>query len=187
MITMDDIIRDGHPTLRKRAEKIDTPVSEEIKILGEKMMEFLLNSQDPEKAEAYDLRPGVGLAAPQVNQSIRMAAVHIPDDEEDEGVVFSDVLVNPVIKRQSVKKTALPTGEGCLSVDEDIEGYVARPRRITLEYTDLDNQVHEIKLKDYPAVVVQHEIDHLNGILFYDHIDPDSAFQLDEDTTLLEF
>ena len=62
MITMEDIIREGHPTLRKKAEKITFPVSDEIRQLADDMMEFLRNSQDEELAEKYGLRGGVGSA-----------------------------------------------------------------------------------------------------------------------------
>lgn len=187
MITMEDIIREGHPALRQRAKKVEIPISQDVKDLGEEMMAFLVNSQDPELSEKYDLRAGVGLAAPQIDQGLRIAAVHIPDEYEDDSPIFSDVLINPIIKRQSVKKAALPTGEGCLSVDREVPGFVARSKRITIEYTDLNNQVQEIKLNDYSAVVVQHEIDHLNGIMFYDHINEEDPFYLDSDTELLEF
>ena len=187
MITMEDIIREGHPTLRQRAEKVEIPISQNIKELGQEMMTFLINSQDPELSEKYNLRAGVGLAAPQINQDLRLVAVHIPGEYEDDPPAFSDVLINPIIKRQSVKKIALPTGEGCLSVDREVPGYVARPKRITIEYTDLDNQVQEVKLSDYSAIVVQHELDHLNGIMFYDHINEEDPFYLASDTQLLEF
>ncbi|MDO5456920.1 MAG: peptide deformylase [Atopococcus tabaci] len=187
MITMEDIIREGHPALRQRAKKVEIPISQDVKDLGQEMMTFLVNSQDPELSEKYDLRAGVGLAAPQIDQGLRIAAVHIPDEYEDDSPIFSDVLINPIIKRQSVKKAALPTGEGCLSVDREVPGYVARSKRITIEYTDLNNQVQKVKLNDYSAVVVQHEIDHLNGIMFYDHINEEDPFYLDSDTELLEF
>lgn len=186
MITMEDIIREGHPALRQRAKKVEIPISQDVKDLGQEMMTFLVNSQDPELSEKYDLRAGVGLAAPQIDQGLRIAAVHIPDEYEDDSPIFSDVLINPIIKRQSVKKAALPTGEGCLSVDREVPGYVARSKRITIEYTDLNNQVQKVKLNDYSAVVVQHEIDHLNGIMFYDHINEEDPFYLDSDTELLE-
>lgn len=187
MITMEDIIREGHPALRQRAKKVEIPISQDVKDLGQEMMTFLVNSQDPELSEKYDLRAGVGLAAPQIDQGLRIAAVHIPGEYEDDPPIFSDVLINPIIKRQSVKKAALPTGEGCLSVDREVPGYVARSKRITIEYTDLNNQVQKVKLNDYSAVVVQHEIDHLNGIMFYDHINEEDPFYLDSDTELLEF
>ena len=81
---MHDIIREGHPTLRARAEKLEFPLSDEQKETAQKMMEFLENSQDPEIAEKYNLRAGVGLAAPQIDVSKRMTAVLVPGEEGEE-------------------------------------------------------------------------------------------------------
>lgn len=186
MILMEDIIRDGHPTLRKIAEEIPLPISDDIRQLGEDMMTYLENSQNPEEAKRLGLRPGVGLAAPQVNVSKRIVALLVPNDEEENAQpLFKDVLVNPKVLSHSEKKLSLPMGEGCLSVDEDVEGFVPRAKRITLQYYDLDNTFHEIRLKGYPAIVVQHEIDHINGVLYYDHINHDEPYELDDDTTTL--
>ena len=69
MIDMNDIIREGNPTLRAVAEDVTLPLSDEDIILGEKMMQFLRNSQDPVIAEKMGLRGGVGLAAPQLDIS----------------------------------------------------------------------------------------------------------------------
>ena len=63
MLTMNDIIREGHPTLRKVAEEVVFPLDDETKETAHKMLQFLKNSQDPELAEKYQLRPGVGIAA----------------------------------------------------------------------------------------------------------------------------
>ena len=88
MITMDNIIRDGNPTLRARAKVIEFPLSEEDKKLAHDMMEFLENSQNPEIAKKYHLRAGVGLAAPQVDVSKRMTAVLVPGIEDDDEPIF---------------------------------------------------------------------------------------------------
>ncbi|HIX02272.1 MAG TPA: peptide deformylase [Candidatus Ligilactobacillus excrementigallinarum] len=185
MITMDDIIREGHPTLRKRAEKVTFPLSDEKQKLAAQLMEFLENSQDEEIAKKYKLRAGVGLAAPQVNQSIRMTAVLVPGPE-GEKPEFKHVLVNPTIISESVQKAALAEGEGCLSVDREVPGYVPRANRIKLRWYDLEGNEHIDRLKGYPAIVVQHEIDHLNGILFFDHINKDNPFEAPEGTLILE-
>ncbi|WP_028274615.1 peptide deformylase [Atopococcus tabaci] len=187
MITMDDIIREGHPTLRKVAEEVPFPISEETKQLGKEMMEFLVNSQDPEIAEKYDLRAGVGLAAPQLDISKRILAVHIPslDPEESDEPVLSTIMVNPKILSHSVQTACLADGEGCLSVDREVPGYVPRASRITISYYDLDGNKHKERLRNYPAIVVQHEMDHLNGVMFYDHINEENPFELDENTSLL--
>ena len=62
MILMDDIIREGHPTLRTKAEEVKFPLTEETRKLAEDMLQYLINSQDPEMAEKYNLRSGIGLA-----------------------------------------------------------------------------------------------------------------------------
>lgn len=185
MITMDDVIRDYHPTLREIAEEVEFPLNEDMKKLADDMMDFLQNSQDPEIADKYKLRPGVGIAAPQLNISKRLFAVHIPPELDGEEA-FSHVMVNPRIVSHSVKQTALQDGEGCLSIDKVYDGFVPRSKRITLEYYDLDGNKHKERFKDYPAIVIQHEIDHLNGILFYDLIDPDQPFQITDQLEIFE-
>lgn len=69
-------------------------------------------------------------------------------------------------------------GEGCLSVDRDVPGYVLRYARITVTGTTLDGEEVTLRLKGLPAIVFQHEIDHLNGIMFYDRINPADPFQV---------
>ena len=85
MIDMNDIIREGNPTLRAVAEDVTLPLSDEDIILGEKMMQFLRNSQDPVIAEKMGLRGGVGLAAPQLDISKRIIAVLVPNPEDAKG------------------------------------------------------------------------------------------------------
>ncbi len=85
LIDMDDIIREGHPTLRQVAEEVAFPLSDQEIILGEKMMQFLKHSQDPVMAEKMKLRGGVGLAAPQIDVSKRIIAVLVPNPEDEEG------------------------------------------------------------------------------------------------------
>lgn len=187
MITMDDIIREGHPTLRKVAEEVSFPLSEEDRQLGKDMMEFLENSQDPEKAEELQLRGGVGLAAPQLNIEKRMTAVLIPSsDSEQEEPDFKAVLYNPKIVSHSVQEACLGEGEGCLSVDREVPGYVPRAARITLTYFNEEGEKQKIRLKNYSAIVVQHELDHLNGVMFYDHINESNPFALKQGILVIE-
>ena len=169
MLTMKDIIKDGHPTLREKAKEVELPLSDDERETLQAMRTFLINSQDEETAKKYGLRSGVGLAAPQINLSKRMIAVYLPDDGN--GKSYDLMLVNPKIMSHSVQEAYLPTGEGCLSVDKDIPGLVHRNYRITVKAYDIDGNELKLRLKGYPAIVVQHEIDHLNGVMFYDHID----------------
>lgn len=187
MITMKDIIREGHPTLRKVAAEVTLPLTPEEITLGEDMLTFLKNSQDPEMAEKYELRGGVGVAAPQLDISKRLVAVHVPSSDPDsEEPSFSAVMVNPKIIAHSVQDACLLDGEGCLSVDRDVEGYVVRHLRITVSYTDLAGQTHTKKFKNYEAIVVQHEIDHINGVMFYDHIDKEKPFAVSPDVKIID-
>lgn len=173
MILMKDIIREGHETLRMKAEEVPFPLTDELREFGEELLEFLINSQDPEIAEKYELRSGIGIAAPQVNRSIRMFALHVP---KDNGEMLSEIIINPKIVSHSVEETYLPGGEGCLSVDRDVPGYVPRPQRITVKYKDLDGVEKKVRLKNLPAIAFQHELDHLNGVMFYDRINKENPF-----------
>jgi len=177
MITMDDIVREGHPILRQVAKEVDLPPSEEDKKTLEAMMEFLINSQDEEIAKKYNLRAGIGLAAPQIGISKRMIAIYLTDEQDR---LHQYALFNPKIISHSVEMTYLETGEGCLSVDRDVPGYVPRYARIKVKGYDLDNNEVTLKLKGLAAIAVQHEIDHLNGILFYDRIDKEDPFKIPE-------
>ena len=97
--------------------------------------------------------------------------------ETDNGPVQYQ-LVNPVILETSVRKCALEAGEGCLSVDELHEGLVHRYHKIKLKaYDALQDKEIVITASGFDAVVLQHEYDHLNGVLFYDHIDTNNPFK----------
>ncbi|MBD8068466.1 peptide deformylase [Bacillus sp. PS06] len=182
MITMDDIVREGHPTLRKVAETVEVPTNEDIRILKE-MLEFVKNSQDPELAEKYSLRPGIGLAAPQINIPKRMIAIHLMDQNDK---LYSYALFNPRIISHSVERSYLTHGEGCLSVDREVKGIVPRYARVKVKGMTVDGEEITIKLKGLPAIVFQHEIDHLNGIMFYDHIDKSDPFRIPDNSIPVE-
>ena len=192
LIDMDDIIREGNPTLRAVAEGVTFPLSDQEIILGEKMMQFLHHSQDPVMAEKLGLRGGVGLAAPQLDISKRIIAVLVPNPEDADGnppkeaYSLQEVMYNPKVVAHSVQDAALGDGEGCLSVDRNVPGYVVRHARVTVEYFTKDGEKKRIKLKGYNSIVVQHEIDHTNGIMFYDRINPNNPFEIKEGLLILE-
>nr|WP_276580096.1 peptide deformylase [Lacticaseibacillus parakribbianus] len=181
---MKDITRDGAPVLREHAQPVAFPLSDEDKKLAKDMMDYLVISQDEKENEKYKLRPGVGLAAPQVGVGKAMAAVLVPGPDDE--ILFKEVLINPVIISHSVQEAALSEGEGCLSVDKDVPGYVVRHDRITIRYQNLAGETKKVRLKNYPAIVCQHEIDHLNGILFYDHIDKKQPFHMKPEGILID-
>lgn len=183
MITMKEIIREGHPTLRKVADEVTLPASEEDKETLRKMLEYLINSQDEDTANTCNLRPGVGLAAPQINVSKRMIAVHIKDEN---GVQHSYALFNPKIISHSVEQSFLTSGEGCLSVDRPVPGYVPRHSKIRVRATTLEGEQVDLRFKGLVAIVFQHEIDHLNGVMFYDHINKDEPLKEPEHAVPIE-
>lgn len=183
MLTMNDIVREGHAALRNKSVEVNIPPNNDEITTVKKMLEFLINSQDEDTAEKCDLRPGVGLAAPQLGINKKMMAVHF---EDFNGKKYSYGIFNPKIVSHSVEKAYLEGGEGCLSVDRPVEGYVPRYARITVSGFDIDLNPLKIRLKDYAAIVFQHEIDHLNGIMFYDHIDKKNPFIIPENAKSIQ-
>ena len=192
LIDMNDIIREGNPTLRAVAEDVTFPLTDQEIILGEKMLQFLKNSQDPVIAEKMGLRGGVGLAAPQLDISKRIIAVLVPNMPNKDGnppketYALQTVMYNAKVVAHSVQDAALAEGEGCLSVDREVSGYVVRHARVTVDYFDKEGEKHRIKLKGYNAIVVQHEIDHTNGIMFYDRINEKDPFAIKEGMLVIE-
>ncbi len=172
---MDDIVREGHPALRDIAKEVPIPPTKENKKILHSLMEFLINSQDEEIAEKYGLRAGIGIAAPQIDVSKRMIAIYLVDDQDK---LHQYAWFNPKIVSHSIEETYLESGEGCLSVDREVPGYVPRYSRIRVKAFDIDGKEVSVKLKGLPAIAVQHEIDHLDGIMFYDRFDKEDPFKI---------
>jgi len=146
------VLKFPDPRLRETAKPV-TEVTDEIRDLAADMCEVM-----------YD-EPGIGLAAPQVGESIRLVVVDTEWTEE--GVERNPlILLNPELSEPTGKVTWT---EGCLSVP-DFEAEVERAAEITLSATDLDGNPIEIRADGLQAVCFQHEIDHLEGTLFIDHI-----------------
>lgn len=168
MILMKDIIREGHKTLETVAKEVKLPLTKADKKLLIELMEYVKNSQDDELCETYGLRPAVGIAAPQVNVSKRMFVAHVHDFD---GILYSHALINPKITKKSQEIIYVPGGEGCLSVDRETEGLTPRYQSIIMEALRYDipsDQVIpvELHLEGYVGIVFQHELDHLDGILY---------------------
>lgn len=163
------IYDDHHPLLRKTLKPVSLPVSKEIKETLFQMVEYLKASQDEKFHESHpSIRPGVGLSANQIGIDKRFFAIYFKDGEEE--IKFA--LVNPRIIKNSLRKCALSSGEGCLSVKQDHKGLVYRYSKITLRGYDcfLDQEI-DIEAEGYLSIVLQHELDHLNGKIYYDYID----------------
>ena len=161
------IIAYGDPILKKKAEKIDKKF-EGLNTLIEHMFETM-----------YDAR-GVGLAAPQINQSIRLFIVDASpfaereeDEEIDEKAIglenFKKVFINAVIEEEKGDEWGF--NEGCLSIPNIREEVIRKPS-IKISYYDENWNFYEEYYEGYAARVIQHEYDHIEGILFTDKISP---------------
>ena len=153
-----EIITPKNPTLRKKARKVTNFDDPKLQTLIDDMVETLLDA------------PGVGLAAPQVAESQRVIIVHLPDDEEsveeygdDAGVLH--IVINPEIVRSS--RDMVDGMEACLSIP-GYYGSVPRHAAVTVRGHDRNGKEIRIKSRDWLARVFQHEIDHLDGVLFID-------------------
>ena len=164
------IIKDQNPIMRKKSLPVDMPLSKEDKATLDNMLEYLKLSQDEEYATKHHIRSGVGLAAIQIGLLKRMFVIYYPNESEE---IVQYQLVNPKIIETSIRKCALANGEGCLSVDADHKGISHRYYKIKMQAFDaLTNKDIIITARGFDAIVLQHEYDHLDGIFFYDRIDP---------------
>ena len=170
------IVKDSNPTLRQKCEEIKEITPEIIDFVNE-MHDYLVASQDEEISKRYNIREGVGLAAPQVGRNIKALVVYFEEHTTDGVNIIDHRLINPKIILESIKEVYLSGGEGCLSVDSAHEGYVYRHNKIQVKAFNVKTMKEEIiTARGYEAIVLQHEIDHLNGVLFYDHIDKKNPF-----------
>lgn len=181
MITMKDIVKEGSPSLRQVTEEVELPLSKEDKDTLICMMQFLKNSQDPVISKKYGLRAGVGLSANQIGLNKRMFVVYFTDEK---GVLHEYTMINPKVISTSTSMVYLPQSEGCLSVDREIVGFVPRYERVKVKAIDSEGKEFTIRFKKFPAIVFQHEMDHLNGIMFYDRINQDNPFKLPENVDI---
>lgn len=174
MLKTKDILDEKNKKLRQISKDIVFPLTKEDKDTIKLMVEYLTNSQIEDKALKYDLRPGMGMAAIQLGIPKRyLTIVH----EVDEGEFDTYVVINPKIISNSMEKIYVDMGEGCLSVNREVDGIVPRYARVTVEgFDELGNKIR-IRAREELAIAFQHEIDHLNGILFTDHIDKKNPFK----------
>jgi peptide deformylase len=149
------VARMGHPVLRTKARTVD-----KLELKNPTVQQFIENMIDT----MYEYS-GVGLAAPQVHEGLRVFVAMVDADGRGEGDALT--FVNPeitVIGDQTVEGW-----EGCLSIP-DVRGRVPRAQHIKITALDRNAKRFELELKDFPARVVQHETDHLDGVLFLDRM-----------------
>ena len=160
-----EIITLPHKTLRQKARKV-TSFGSDLQTLIDDMVETMR------------LAPGVGLAAPQVNVSSRVIVVEFNENEDEEIPPKLYVVVNPEITRFS-SEDEIGT-EGCLSIPR-IVGDVERPITVTIKGLNRRGQPQKIKASGWLARIFQHEVDHLDGVLFVDRAE--RVWQIEGETT----
>ena len=174
MLKTKDILDEKDKRLHTVSKEVEFPLTKEDRKLIDTMIEYLHNSQIEELSEKYELRPGMGLSAIQLGVDKRY---FVGVDEVDEGVFDTYVLVNPKMISNSMEQIYVEDGEGCLSVNRPVEGIVPRYARVTFEAYDLEGKKMHIRAREELAICFQHELDHLNGILFTDYIDPKDPYK----------
>lgn len=150
-MTIKPLVLLPDPVLRAKSEPIER-VDEDVKTLADDMLETM-----------YDA-PGIGLAAIQLGIPRRLLVVDCSKEDEEKNPI---VVINPEIVASSDERSTYE--EGCLSIP-DYYAEVERPAQVTVDYVDREGKKQQIEAEGLLATCLQHEIDHLNGVLFIDHI-----------------
>jgi len=174
MLKKTQILDEKDKRLRNKNIDVTFPLSDDEKKLINDMLLHLKESQIEDIALKYDLRPGMGLAAPQVGVNKRFFVIC---HEEEPNKFVNYVLINPKIISHSEELIYAESGEGCLSVNRDIDGIVPRYARITMEGYDISGNLIKVRAREELAIAFQHEYDHLEGILFFDKIDKKDPYK----------
>lgn len=175
MLKNKDILDEKNKKLRQISKEVTFPLDESDKKAIDLMIEYLTNSQIEELEKKYNLRPGMGMAAIQLGIPKRyFVVVH---EQEEKETFKTYVLINPKILSSSEEMIYVEEGEGCLSVNREVDGIVPRHARITLEAYDLNGNKIKVRGREELAVAFQHELDHLDGILFTDKIDKNNPYK----------
>ncbi len=174
MLKTKDILDEKDKRLKQVSKEVKFPLTQKDKDLINTMIKYLHDSQIEELAEKYDLRPGMGMAAVQLGVLKRYFVVV---NEFDEGEFETYILINPRIISNSLEKIYVELGEGCLSVNRPVEGIVPRYARVTMEAYDMEGKKIHVRAREELAIAMQHELDHLNGIMFTDHIDKKDPYK----------
>ncbi|MBE6149002.1 MAG: peptide deformylase [Firmicutes bacterium] len=169
------ILDERDKILRTISKEVTFPIDEKTKNLIFDAITYLEMSQDEDIALKYNLRAGMGLAFIQMGIPKRIFV--IANKDEDTGKFEEHIIINPVITSQSEELVYVGEGEGCLSVNRPIDGIVPRHARVTVSYNDINGNKKQVRVREDIAIAFQHEIDHLNGILFVDKIDKKDPYK----------
>lgn len=168
------ILDEKYKILHKKSEDVTFPLDKETKDLLKNIITYLKMSQIKKYYEKYNLRPGMGLSFVQIG-ILKNIFVIVEELEEEKFKEY--IIINPKLLSHSEELIYVGEGEGCLSVNREVDGIVPRYARIKVEYQDEDGNIKQIRVREDISVAFQHEMDHLNGILFVDKIDSKNPFK----------
>ncbi len=168
------ILDEKDKRLRQISKPVIFPLNDDEKKDIEDAMTYLKYSQIETYEKKYNLRPGWGLSAIQIGIQKRWFIIV---EEQEDGTFKNYFFANPVIISSSEEKIYVESGEGCLSVNREVKGIIPRCARVTIEAQDINGYKFQMRLREDLAICAQHEIDHLNGILFIDRINKKNPFK----------
>ena len=168
------ILDESNKILHKKSTDVEFPLDENIKKLIDDSLTYLEMSQMDEYIEKYNLRAGMGLSFVQIGILKRIFVI---SEELEDGSFKRYILINPKVISKSEELIYVGEGEGCLSVNRYVEGIVPRHARITVEAYDINGNKFTIRVREDIAIAFQHELDHLDGILFVDRIDKNNPYK----------
>ncbi len=168
------ILDESNKILRQKSKDVTFPLDDKLKKLIDDSLTYLEMSQMDEYIEKYNLRAGMGLSFVQIGILKRIFVI---SEELDDGTFKRYTLINPKVISRSEELIYVGEGEGCLSINRYVEGIVPRNARITVEAYDVDGNKFKIRVREDIAIAFQHELDHLDGILFVDKIDKNDPYK----------
>lgn len=174
MLPKIKILDERNKALRQKSKEVTFPLSEKDKQTIHDALKYLEMSQNEEYEKKYNLRPGMGLAFIQLGIPKRIFVIC---NEVDEGKFENYVIINPKMISHSEELIYVEEGEGCLSVNRPVDGIVPRFARAKIEAYDEEGNLFTYRVREDLSVAFQHEMDHLDGILFVDKIDKNNPYK----------
>lgn len=168
------ILDEKDPRLHQVSKEVTFPLDDKTKKLIKDALDYLELSQNEEIAKQYNLRAGMGLSFCQIGI---MKRIFVVSEDFGDGTFGRYVIINPKIISHSEELIYVGEGEGCLSVNRETTGIVPRYARLKLNAYDEEGNNYDIRVREDISIAFQHELDHLDGILFVDKIDPKNPFK----------
>lgn len=168
------ILDEKNKMLHIKSKEVTFPLDEKDKKMIQDALKYLEMSQIDEYTEKYNLRPGMGLAFIQLGIPKRIFVIC---NETEDGSFEKYVVINPKMISHSEELIYVEEGEGCLSVNRPVDGIVPRYARAKIEAYDENGDLYTYRVREDLSVAFQHEMDHLDGILFVDKIDPKNPYK----------